>query len=136
MLLRVIIVVVMGLQLLACNTIAVESEHKGYPNARSVTAAEFHELLSTTNGQVIDVRTMEEIRSGYIPNSIHINFYSITFRKQLAELDKNTPIFVYCAIGGRSARSMEILESMRFMEIYNLSGGFPAWKAAGYKIID
>ena len=48
--------------------------------------------------------------------------------KRLAELDREKPIIVYCAIGGRSRVAAQMLAGKGFSKIYNLSGGIKAWE--------
>ena len=66
--------------------------------------------------------------------SHHIDINQPDFIKHLAELDKNKPVLVYCAIGGRSSKAMAIMKKEGFKEVYNLEGGMTAWKDAGMPI--
>jgi len=43
-------------------------------------------------------------------------------------LDKNKPVYVYCAVGGRSATAAKILSDMGFTEVYDLEGGIINWE--------
>ncbi len=85
-------------------------------------------LAETQNALLIDVRTPGEVANGKIENSTNIDFNSEDFKAQLAKLDPKKPIFVYCAVGGRSGKTTPILEDLGFTEIYDLAGGFKAWK--------
>jgi rhodanese-related sulfurtransferase len=102
--------------------------------AKNVNADEFHALYAEKGGQVLDVRTAEELQGGFIPNAVNIDFYETDFDKQLESLDKNKAVFVYCAAGGRSGQAMSKMKSLGFKEVYNLSGGFGTWAAAGYDV--
>ena len=44
------------------------------------------------------------------------------------QLDKNQPIIVYCAAGGRSAKASQMLKKNGFKVIYDLSGGYDNWE--------
>ena len=46
-------------------------------------------------------------------------------------LDKKKPVYVYCAVGGRSAKASKVLQESGFKTVYNLLGGFNGWTAAG-----
>ena len=99
--------------------------------AEDVDVDEFERLIRETPGQLIDVRTPGEVATGYIPGAGFMNFHDPAFENQLNSLDKQKPVYVYCASGGRSGKTMEILKQKEFREIYNLSGGFNAWETAG-----
>jgi len=80
---------------------------------------------------VIDVRTPREFAGEHIENATNIDFYSETFRGELDTLDKNKTYLVYCKVGGRSGKALDIMAELNFKEAYNLSGGINQWKAEG-----
>lgn len=80
-------------------------------------------LKNTKNVQLLDVRTPEEWSQGKIASSHLINFMGNDFAQQVQKLDKNKPVFVYCAAGGRSPKAAKVLEQAGFKQIYNLTGG-------------
>ena len=92
-------------------------------------------LTEAENSQLIDVRTPMEIEQGYIPNAKPMNFQDPSFKDQLASLDKSKPVFVYCAAGGRSGRTADMLKKMGFSEIYDLKGGLTQWNAQGLETV-
>lgn len=87
------------------------------------------------NTQLIDVRSPEEYASGHIPNFENINIAAVGFKDKMAKLDKLKPVFVYCAVGGRSAQAASMLRDMGFTEVYDLKGGIRAWANAGLPTI-
>jgi thioredoxin 1 len=87
-------------------------------------------LTATPNAQLIDLRTPAEIVGGKLDGSQNIVFGSNDFLAQFEKLDKTKPVFVYCAKGGRSGKTTPQLEQMGFTEIYDLEGGYDAWKVA------
>lgn len=95
--------------------------------SKVVSAAEFQKLLALENRQLIDVRTADEYSAGKIDNATNIDFYGADFKNQMAKLDKNKPVLVYCASGGRSGNTAAMLKEMGFKEIYDLQGGFRGW---------
>ncbi len=98
--------------------------------------AAFDTLLATGNTvQLIDVRTPEEYKSGHLKNARLINFHQADFVQQLEKLDKEVPVLVYCAVGGRSGKTASKLMSMGFTQVYDLDGGINAWKAAGKAVV-
>jgi rhodanese-related sulfurtransferase len=98
----------------------------------NIDAAQFSSLMeSSPEKNVIDVRTDVEVAGGVIPNATQIDLSRTDFRESISSLDKSKPVFVYCAVGGRSSMASEVLEQAGFEKVYNLSGGINAWQAAG-----
>jgi thioredoxin len=97
----------------------------------NLDAASFSDKIKQTpTGQIVDVRTSGEFTQGHITNAQNIDVRSSDFQQNASKLDKNKAVFVYCLSGGRSASAMNILSSMGFKEIYNLSKGIMSWRAA------
>ena len=92
-----------------------------------ITVQQFTEMTSVNHGTILDIRTKEEVSGGMIENAVHIDFYSEDFASKVNELDKNRPVYVYCAAGGRSGQAKEILAAQGFHEVYNLSAGYNGW---------
>lgn len=80
-------------------------------------------VKTTKDTQLLDVRTPQEWEAGKIASSNCINIGDATFKQQIEKLDKNKPVFVYCAVGGRSSKAALILQQAGFKYIYNLTGG-------------
>ncbi len=97
------------------------------PIYKNVTVEEFKDLMRTNPGTLVDVRTADEFKGGYIPHAINIDFYSPTFKDEMAKLDKTKPVYVYCRSGNRSGKAMLILQDLGFKEVYNLIGGYSQW---------
>lgn len=98
----------------------------GVSNAQTtnLTPQEFIAKVKTTkNAQLLDVRTPQEWEAGKITSSSCININDAAFKQQIEKLDKNKPVFVYCAAGGRSSKAAPILQQAGFKYIYNLTGG-------------
>ncbi len=80
------------------------------------------------NVQLVDVRTPEEYDAGHIDNAVNYNIIdSETFLKQIEDLNKETPVYLYCKMGGRSNRAAELLKGKGFVKIYDYSGGYNDW---------
>ena len=81
------------------------------------------------NALILDVRTLEEVEDGYIPNSTNIDIYlGQEFINEVQKLDKDKNYYVYCRSGNRSAQACAILNSLGFANAYNLEGGFMNWQ--------
>ncbi|MDC1024576.1 rhodanese-like domain-containing protein [Flavobacteriales bacterium] len=86
-------------------------------------------ILNDTDIIILDVRTSEEINSGYIPNSTFIDYYDKNFENKINLIDHSKKIYTLCKSGGRSVKAAEILSKNGFRNVYNLEGGFMRWKA-------
>jgi len=102
---------------------------------QNVDAALFEINSNKENSIIIDVRTKEEFVSGHISDATNIDYYSSDFKEKLDLVNKDVPILVYCRSGGRSSRAANIMQSLGFTEVYNLSGGIGAWKDSGFDVI-
>ncbi|MCP9753851.1 rhodanese-like domain-containing protein [Lacihabitans sp. CCS-44] len=91
-------------------------------------------IKSTPNAQLIDVRTPGEWAQGKIGSSKLISIADPNFLEQASKLDKSKPVFVYCAVGGRSSKASAMLQQAGFTQVYNLSGaGYTGLAAKGVK---
>ena len=100
-----------------------------------VNSDELLDFIDINNAVLVDVRTHDEYNSGYIENSINIDYFSDDFSENVEKLDKNTPIVLYCRSGKRSSKSANKLSKLGFKEIYNLQGGILDWIEIGNSVI-
>ncbi|MEZ4802114.1 MAG: rhodanese-like domain-containing protein [Gelidibacter sp.] len=99
-----------------------------------VTPDEMQTLVEQKDVQVVDVRTPEERKEGYIEHSQNIDFNSPTFDEDISKLDKTKPVILYCKSGGRSSKCGEKLLKAGFVKIYDLKGGITQWKYDGHEV--
>ncbi len=99
-----------------------------------VTPEEMQTLLELEDVQLVDVRTPEEYKEGYISHSQNIDFRSPTFDEDITKLDKTKPVILYCRSGGRSAKCVDKLKDAGFVKIYDLEGGITKWEFEGLQI--
>ena len=93
-----------------------------------ISQEEFAEIL-TKEIQLLDVRTPQEYQQGYIEGAVLINFFDPDFvTKVSTRFDKNKPLYIYCAVGGRSNKAARKLIAVGFDSVYDLKGGFTKWK--------
>ena len=103
------------------------TQSEGVVNA-DVNVAAFAALIDTAEtGLLLDVRTDREVAMGHIRGAAQIDFYRNDFREELAKLDPNVPVYVYCRGGNRSGKAAKMMKSMGFKTVYNLEGGMGAW---------
>ncbi|MAP53565.1 rhodanese-like domain-containing protein [Altibacter sp.] len=89
------------------------------------------QLLEAKKPQLVDVRTPEEFEDVHLVGAVNISVTNDTFLVNAATLDKETPVYLYCRSGGRSARAAQQFKELGFTKIYDLEGGITAWQAAG-----
>lgn len=99
-------------------------------SAKLLSATAFQEQLvhSGEAAQLIDVRTESEFKAGHLKDALNFTINKPAFEAQLAKLDKNAPIYVYCKGGGRSAEAVKQMQAMGFHDIVELKGGLLSWE--------
>ena len=84
---------------------------------------------------MIDVRERDEWDEGYIPGAIHLSKGHIETRIEDIVPDHATPVTLYCAAGIRSLLAARALREMGYEDVVSMSGGYGAWKQAGYDFV-
>ena len=82
---------------------------------------------------LLDVREREEYREGHLEGSVPLPRGFLEMRVEETVPDKSTPIVAYCAGGVRSLIAARTLKEMGYENVTSMSGGYTAWKNAGYK---
>ena len=70
----------------------------------------------------IDVRSPQEYASGHLPGATLIPFDGIEVGVSRLGLAKDTPIYLYCAVGGRAEVARQRLLAMDFRNVSNVGG--------------
>ncbi len=83
---------------------------------------------------LLDVRTQAEVDEGMIAGAKHIDFMQADFSQRIEKLEKGQPVFVYCKVGGRSAKAAAQMREMGFEKVYHLDGGLDDWKSLGLPV--
>ncbi len=93
--------------------------------------------LAAKNGKylLLDVREKEEYREGHLEGSVSIPRGFLEMRVESAIPEKSTPIIAYCAGGVRSLLAAKDMKEMGYQEVISMSGGYSAWKTAGYQTV-
>lgn len=86
---------------------------------------EFYQLSKKKNLAILDVREADEFSAGHVPYSK--NFPLSHLLQTFSQLDKQTPYYVICRSGNRSATACEFLSRQGF-KVTNILGGTSAWK--------
>jgi rhodanese-related sulfurtransferase len=82
---------------------------------------------------LLDARAKEEYDISHFKDAIWVGYKNFEESK-VENLDRNTPVVVYCSIGVRSEQIGEQLKELGFTDIKNLYGGIFDWSNKGYPI--
>ena len=93
----------------------------------SVDADEFAREIAKSGVQLVDVRTAEEYANGHIPAAVNMDVFSSDFAKQIATLDKERTVALYCRSGRRSKSAAEQAVKLGY-KVVELDGGILSWK--------
>ena len=75
---------------------------------------------------ILDVRTHKDYERGHIPGAIHVPLSDIG--DKIKKLKKDKDLVVYCENGNRSIWAIKRLMGMGYKNLFNLKGGYLAWK--------
>ena len=75
---------------------------------------------------LLDVRTPQEYRDGFIPGSKNVPLQTIDKVDAVVE-NKDTSLYVYCHSGARSRQAASILQHMGYTNVNNI-GGIAAYR--------
>ncbi|MBT8140924.1 MAG: hypothetical protein HKN88_04415 [Gammaproteobacteria bacterium] len=80
---------------------------------------------------LIDVRETEEFNAGALPGALHLSRGTLEFKlSNMPEITPDTPVYLYCRSGNRSAYAARSLQELGYKNVTSLSGGYVAWSAA------
>lgn len=83
--------------------------------------------LDQKKGMVLlDVRSNKEYEQGHIPGAVHVPLSDIG--NKVKKLKKDKELVVYCRNGSQSIWAIKRLMGMGYKNLYNLRGGYNAWK--------
>ena len=101
---------------------------------KELSVQEVKDLLGK-NGKhlLLDVREKEEFREGHLAEAVSLPRGFLEIKVETTVPDKSTPVIAYCAGGVRSLLAAKAMKEMGYKEVISMSGGYTAWKAAGYK---
>jgi rhodanese-related sulfurtransferase len=105
-----------------------------------VSAAEAKQMIDAGEAVVVDVRDSAEVeKSGKVPGALNISRGMIEFKADAdtpyhePKLQKDKPVILYCASGGRSALAGKTLKDFGYEKVFNL-GAFKDWAEAGLPV--
>jgi rhodanese-related sulfurtransferase len=83
---------------------------------------------ASKQAEIIDVRTPDEYKEGYIEGAKLINIQdSSKFMEEIEKLPKDKDYYVYCRSGRRSEMACQLMNKAGIENAYNLEGGILDW---------
>jgi adenylyltransferase/sulfurtransferase len=98
---------------------------------KQIDIDEARRMLERPGSVLIDVRESDEWRQGHIPQAVGIPRGFLELRVEEKVPDRKAPIILQCASGTRSLLAARTLQEMGYENLFNLNGGFNAWKDRG-----
>ncbi len=108
-----------------------------FPEVQQITTQEFAAWVRDRNRpppMIFDTREEEEFVVSHILNARYLNPGS-NIVTALGNLDKSTPIVVYCSVGYRSSKMARKLQQAGFSHVYNLEGSIFKWANEGNPVV-
>ncbi len=104
-------------------------------NFESIDAKQaIHLLENDDNVTLLDVRTIQEYKSGHLRDATLIPVQALAQNLGMLKQDKNKRIIVYCRTGSRSVSASRILEKNGFTPL-NVKGGIIQLMGAGVVLV-
>jgi molybdopterin/thiamine biosynthesis adenylyltransferase/rhodanese-related sulfurtransferase len=97
---------------------------------REVTAAEAV-ALARDGYRVIDVREQSEWDAGHVAGATLLPLGEVAQRIDAVAPDRDAPLLLHCAVGGRSARAAARLAEMGYTNVVNMKAPIGQWKEQG-----
>jgi sulfur-carrier protein adenylyltransferase/sulfurtransferase len=77
---------------------------------------------------LVDVRERDEQSRGTIPGAVNLPRGIVERDIDKTSSNKQQPLVIYCAGGGRSALAAANLKRMGYQNVMSLAGGYTAWE--------
>jgi adenylyltransferase/sulfurtransferase len=98
---------------------------------KAIDIDQARKMIDQPGTVLLDVRESDEWRQGHIPQAIGIPRGFLELRIEEKVPDHKTPVILQCASGTRSLLAARSLRELGYENVYNLTGGFNAWKDRG-----
>ena len=93
------------------------------------------QMINREDALVLDVREPTEFDNGHLLGAKNMPLGSVEARAGELDKHKSKPVIVVCGGGNRASKAAMILREKGFLNVVNLSGGFPAWQQAGLPVV-
>ena len=107
--------------------------HKKVPY---IAVAELKNLQQKNKVVILDSRELVEFKVSHIEGAKLVGYNHFRLSSLPDNVDKKTPIVVYCTLGVRSGVIANQLIENGYTDVKNLYGGISEWKNKDYIVID
>jgi len=90
---------------------------------------ELRAMMSHGGVVIVDLRDVKKFNDGHIQGAISAQFHEKTFLRDIAGIDKNREVVIYCGEGIKSDKAAEAMKDNGFRRIFILEGGYSRWAA-------
>jgi rhodanese-related sulfurtransferase len=86
---------------------------------------------------LIDVREADEFAAGHLPGAVLVPRGVLEFKLSgtPALSGRDLKVVLYCKTSGRAALAAQTMQSMGYLNVSSITGGFDAWAAAGKSVV-
>ena len=86
---------------------------------------------------LMDVREADEFAAGHLPGAILVPRGLLEFKlsSTSALSGRDLKVVLYCKTSGRAALAAQTMQSMGYLNVSSIAGGFDAWNAAGKAVV-
>jgi rhodanese-related sulfurtransferase len=80
---------------------------------------------------LIDVREADEFAAGHLPGAV----LEFKLSGTPALSGRDLKVVLYCKTSGRAALAAQTMQSMGYLQVSSVAGGYDAWVAAGKQVV-
>jgi rhodanese-related sulfurtransferase len=100
----------------------------------SISTAQATQLINREDAIVVDVRDPGEYGAGHALGAKNLPLARLESGAGDVAKKKDSTLILYCDSGDRSGKAATALRKQGYTKVFNLSGGFGAWKQAGLPV--
>ena len=105
-------------------------------NVREIPLQDAEEAIRQAD-VLMDVREADEFAAGHLPGAVLVPRGLLEFKLSgtPALSGRDLKVVLYCKTSGRAALAAQTMQSMGYLNVSSIAGGFDAWAAAGKAVI-
>ena len=86
---------------------------------------------------LLDVREADEFAAGHLPGAVLVPRGLLEFKLSgtPALSGRDLKVVLYCKTSGRAALAAQAMQSMGYLNVISVAGGYDAWVAAGKPVV-
>lgn len=106
-------------------------------NYLDIDVPELSAMVAANQAYLIDVRNLDEVIRGVLPNAVHIPLATIPeYDFGYTDVIADKKIVFYCHSGIRSAQAAAFISEKLSIQTFNLRGGILAWGREGLPFVE